>query len=161
MNTLAKFMLLRPTLQQSVLLDNPKRLVFSRLSDMFTKSEQFKKEQSKFGKDRDDSYRAEYERDIQERTKNKMNWNIKNRWEQRALDDIMKNQDIKSLRFRDFNKIAEQHAAYGKDLKEFNSVDEIFYFMENLFTEGFTEKHISIALDIFLRDAAQFQEKDL
>lgn len=33
--------------------------------------------------------------------------------------------------------------------------------MENLFTEGFTEKHITIALDIFLRDAAQFQEKDL
>ena len=90
-----------------------------------------------------------------------MNWNIKNRWEQRALDDVMKNQDIKSLRFRDFSKIAEQHAAYGKDLKEFNSVDEIYFFMENLFTEGFNEKHISIALDIFLRDAAQFQEKDL
>jgi hypothetical protein len=36
-----------------------------------------------------------------------MNWNIKNRWEQRALDDVMKNTDIKSLRFRDFNKIAE------------------------------------------------------
>jgi hypothetical protein len=50
---------------------------------------------------------------------------------------------------------------YGKDLKEFNSVDEIYYFMDNMFTEGFTEKHISIALDIFIRDASQFQDKDL
>jgi hypothetical protein len=107
MNTLAKRLLLSPTLQQHVILDYPKRLVFSRLSDMFTKREQFKKEQAKFGKDREDSYRAEYEKEIQERTKNKMNWNIKNRWEQRALDDVMKNTDIKSLRFRDFNKIAE------------------------------------------------------
>jgi hypothetical protein len=82
-----------------------------------------------------------------------MNWNIKNRWEQRELDDVMKNVDIKSLRFRDFTKIAEQQAAYGKDLREFNSVDEIYFFMENMFTEGFTEKHISIALDIFIRDA--------
>jgi hypothetical protein len=30
-----------------------------------------------------------------------------------------------------------------------------------MFTEGFTEKHLLIALDIFLRDAAQFEEKDL
>lgn len=33
--------------------------------------------------------------------------------------------------------------------------------METMFIEGFTEKHISIALDIFIRDAAQFEEKDL
>lgn len=30
-----------------------------------------------------------------------------------------------------------------------------------MFTEGFSEKHIGIALDIFLRDAGQFQEADL
>jgi hypothetical protein len=36
-----------------------------------------------------------------------MNWNIKNRWEQRQLDDVMKNIDIKSMRFRDFTKIQE------------------------------------------------------
>jgi hypothetical protein len=34
-----------------------------------------------------------------------MNWNIKNRWEQRALDDVLKNVDIRSMRFRDFAKI--------------------------------------------------------
>lgn len=33
--------------------------------------------------------------------------------------------------------------------------------MENMFTEGFSEKYINLALDIFLRDAAQFEEKDL
>ena len=50
---------------------------------------------------------------------------------------------------------------YGKDLKEFSSVDEIYFFMEQLFTEGFIEKHISIALDIFLRDAGHFKDEDL
>ena len=49
----------------------------------------------------------------------------------------------------------------SKDLREFSSVDEIYYFMETMFTEGFTESHISIALDIFIRDAGYFQEKDL
>lgn len=33
--------------------------------------------------------------------------------------------------------------------------------MEELFTEGFDEKHISIALDVFLRDYGQFEETDL
>jgi hypothetical protein len=33
--------------------------------------------------------------------------------------------------------------------------------MDNMFTEGFTEKHIVIALDIFVRDAGFFKEEDL
>lgn len=33
--------------------------------------------------------------------------------------------------------------------------------MDTMFTEGFSEKHIQIALDIFIRDAAQVNEKDL
>ena len=33
--------------------------------------------------------------------------------------------------------------------------------MEEMFTQGFDEKHISIALDVFLRDFGQFQESDL
>jgi len=33
--------------------------------------------------------------------------------------------------------------------------------MENMFSEGFDEHHISIALDVFLRDVAQFEDKDL
>ena len=142
----------------------PSRGVFTRFSDMFSKRSEVKKEQGKFGKDREDSYRAEYEKELQERTKNKMNWNIKNRWEQRALDDVIKNVDVRGLRFRDFAKIKQQQAAFlvgGRDLREFNSVDEIYFFMENMFTEGFTEEHISIALDIFIRDAGYFEDKDL
>lgn len=33
--------------------------------------------------------------------------------------------------------------------------------MENMFTEGFDEHHIGIALDVFLRDVAQFEEEHL
>ena len=40
-------------------------------------------------------------------------------------------------------------------------MDELYFFMDNMFTEGFDEHHISIALDLFLRDAAIFEEKDL
>ena len=39
-------------------------------------------------------------------------------------------------------------------MREFASVDEIYFFMDTMFAEGFSEKHIQIALDIFLRDAA-------
>lgn len=56
------------------------------------------------------------------------------------------------MRFRDLSKIALEN--YGRNLQQFNSVDEIYFFMDNMFTEGFTEHHISLALDIFLRDAA-------
>lgn len=50
---------------------------------------------------------------------------------------------------------------YAQNVTEFNSVDEIYFFMEQLFTEGMDEKHINIALDVFLRDAAQFKEEDV
>ena len=40
------------------------------------------------------------------------------------------------------------------DIQEFHTVDEIYFYMETMFADGFTEKHINIALDIFLRDAA-------
>ena len=43
--------------------------------------EQFKKAQGKFGKDRNDSYRAAYEKEKKERSETKLNWGIKNRWE--------------------------------------------------------------------------------
>jgi len=33
--------------------------------------------------------------------------------------------------------------------------------MDTMFVDGFTEKHLSLALDVFLRDAALFDEKDL
>jgi hypothetical protein len=82
----------------------------------------------------------------------KLNWGIKNRWEQRALEDVLKNRDVRQVQFKDMNRIKDQ--MYAQNVTEFNSVDEIYFFMEQLFTEGLDEKHINIALDVFLRDAA-------
>jgi hypothetical protein len=39
------------------------------------------KDQAKFGKDSEDPYRADYEKEIKERSERKLNWGIKNRWE--------------------------------------------------------------------------------
>lgn len=64
------------------------------------------------------------------------------------------------MRFRDYSKFALLDS-YASNIQEFSSVDEIYYFMETMFTEGFNEKHITIALDVFLRDAGLFEEKDL
>ena len=33
--------------------------------------------------------------------------------------------------------------------------------MDEMFSAGFDEKHISIAMDVFLRDFGQFEEADL
>lgn len=60
-----------------------------------TSWESFKKEQGKYGHNRQDSYRAEYEKEKRQRFETKMNWGIKNRWEQRALDDVYKNKDVR------------------------------------------------------------------
>jgi len=88
-----------------------------------------------------------------------LNWNIKNRWEQRELDDVVKNMDVRAAQFRDFTRISQEK--YAANVQEFNSVDEIYFFMEKMFTDGFDEHHISIALDVFLRDAVHFQDSDL
>ena len=110
-------------------------------------------------KDNDDPDHAEYEREIQKRRDTKLNWGIKNRWEQRELEAVLKNKDVRAAQFRDLDKLkAEQ---YGKSVAAFNSVDEIFYFLDEMFTSGFDEKHIGIALDVFLRDYGQFKEEDL
>lgn len=37
-----------------------------------------------------------------ERINKRLNWNIENRWEQRMLDDIYKNKDIKSAMRKDY-----------------------------------------------------------
>lgn len=100
----------------------------------------------------DSAGRAEYEAERNERVQRKLNWNIKNRWEQRQLDDIMLNIDVRSARYRDFSKMSRQTSLVN--VQDFSSVDEIFYFMECMFTEGFDEKSISLALDVFLRDIA-------
>lgn len=96
---------------------------------------------------------------MKKRHKLKMNWGIQNRWEQRELDAVIKNRDVRAVQFRDLDKIkAEQ---YGTSVKDFGSVDEIYFFMEEMFTAGFDEKHMSTALDVFLRDFGQFEEADL
>eukprot|EP00355_Strombidium_rassoulzadegani_P002522 CAMPEP_0168610596 /NCGR_PEP_ID=MMETSP0449_2-20121227/1875_1 /TAXON_ID=1082188 /ORGANISM="Strombidium rassoulzadegani, Strain ras09" /LENGTH=167 /DNA_ID=CAMNT_0008650919 /DNA_START=108 /DNA_END=611 /DNA_ORIENTATION=- len=95
------------------------------------------------------------EKEVKERTERKLNWNIKNRWEQRALDDVKRNS-----RFRDFARLSQQQQAFS-NIQEFNSIDELYFFMDNMFTDGFDEHHISIALDVFLRDVVLFEEKDL
>ena len=115
-----------------------------------TKYEDYKKDRGKFGKDRDDEYRTAYEKDKKQRMETKLNWGIKNRWEQRSLDEIIKNKDVRSAQFRDLAAIKAE--SYAKDISDFHSVDEIYFFMEQMFTEGFDEKHMSIALDVFLRD---------
>lgn len=99
-------------------------------------------------------YRAEYEKEKKQRMETKMNWGIKNRWEQRALDEVFKNKDVRQAQFRDVAKIKAE--VYAQDITDFHSVDEIYFFMDTMFTEGFDEKHIGIALDVFLRDFAQF-----
>lgn len=46
-------------------------------------------------------------------------------------------------------------------MTEFHSIDEIYFFMDQIFTEGFDESLANLALDVFLRDYAQFEQKDL
>lgn len=96
------------------------------------------------------AYRKEYEAEMKKRYETKMNWGIKDRWEQRELDTVIKNRDVRAAQFRDLDKIKQE--SYGSQIADFNSVDEIYFFMEEMFTAGFDEKHISIALDVFLRD---------
>lgn len=72
----------------------------------------FKKAQAKY-KGASGAERIEYEKELKERTERKLNWNIKNRWEQRALDDVMKNTDIKEARFRDFTRISGSAVTAG------------------------------------------------
>ena len=64
----------------------------------------FQKSKQKFGQHAHDN--AEYEREIKERTDRKLNWNIKNRWEQRALDDVYKNTDVRNARYKDFTRMS-------------------------------------------------------
>jgi len=59
--------------------------------------EQFKRKQGKFGKDRNDSYRDAYEKEKKAQMETKLNWGIKNRWEQRALEDVLKNRDVRQV----------------------------------------------------------------
>jgi hypothetical protein len=71
----------------------------------------------------------------------------------------MKNKDVRQAQFKNLSKIEEQQRALN--VTEFNSVDQIYFFMDEMFSNGFDEKLINIALDVFLRDFGQFVEADL
>jgi len=43
-----------------------------------------------------DASRAEYDAEIKKRHELKMNWGIQNRWEQRELDSVIKNRDVRA-----------------------------------------------------------------
>ena len=88
-----------------------------------------------------------------------MNFGIKNRWEQRALQEVLQNKDVREAKHKDYSK--RDKAMIGHQLQEFNSVDEIYFFMESMFQDGLDEHHVSLALNIFIRDAAFFEEEDL
>lgn len=75
------------------------------------------------------------------------------------MDDLYKNKDVRKALNRDIARLKSEK--YKHSLQEFNSVDEIYFFMDTMFADGFTEKYISIALDVFLRDFGQFKEEDL
>ena len=114
--------------------------------------EKYAKEQSKYGRNRVDASRLEYEKEVKDRTNLKLNWGVQNRWEQRELDEVLKNQHVRRSSHRDISQIKKDGTAHR--IQEFHSVDEIYYFMDNLFTEGFDERSINMALDVFLRDFA-------
>ena len=65
----------------------------------------FKRQMGMYGRDREDEMRAAHEKDIKKRYELKMNWGIANRWEQRELDAVIKNKDVRSAQFRDITKI--------------------------------------------------------
>lgn len=62
----------------------------------------------------------------------------------------MKNKDVRQAQFKNLGKIEETQRALN--VTEFNSVDQIYFFMDEMFSNGFDEKLINIALDVFLRD---------
>jgi hypothetical protein len=100
-----------------------------------------------------------YRKHVNDREIRRLNFNRKDRWQQRELDDIFKNFDVKNAKFKDFSKLAREANILNK--KEFTSVDEIYYYLEELFKDGFLEQHISSALDVFLKDINFFKAEDL
>ena len=49
--------------------------------------------------------RKKYEKEKKERIATKLNWGIKNRWEQRELEDVLKNKDVRQAQHRDLSAI--------------------------------------------------------
>lgn len=100
-----------------------------------------------------------YVEHVTEREKRRLNFNRKDRWKQRELDDIMKNFDVKQAKFKDYAKLSRE--ANIVNLKEFKNVEEIYFYLEDLLKEGFLEKHIGMALDVFIKDVNFFKSEDM
>ena len=109
---------------------------------------------------------SKYKEHVSEREKRRLNFNRKDRWKQRDIDDVYKNFDVKNAKFKDFSKIASELKIFSK--LEFRSIDELFYYIENLFKEGIfklkigmLEDQISSGLSIFLKEIFIFKEDDM
>jgi hypothetical protein len=100
-----------------------------------------------------------YLQHVKEREKKRLNFNRKDRWKQRELDDIMKNFDVQKAKFRDYAKLRQE--ANILNIKEFRSVEEIYFYLQDLMKDGFLEEHIGMALDVFIKDINFFKEEDM
>lgn len=142
---------------------------YEKTSDGFITSKEIKKKlEKKYGLNAGDLFSNDakdamhkYEAFVKEREFNKLNYNRKNRWEQRVLDDIYKNFDIKLAKFKDFKKVALENKILNN--KKFNSSEEVIYYIKDLLTKTdyLSEDVISNALDAFIKDFNKFKEEDL
>ncbi len=71
---------------------------------------------------------------IKEREKRRLNFNRKDRWKQREIDDIFKNFDAQKAKFKDYSKLSQELQIVNK--KSFSCIDEVYYYLENIFKEG-------------------------
>lgn len=79
-----------------------------------------------------------YGNHVNEREKRRINFNRKDRWEQREIDDIMKNFDVKSNKFKDLSLLIKDSKI--NNLKSFNSIEEIYFYLDELFKHGNLKK---------------------
>ena len=107
------------------------------------------------------SSKEQYMNFVEEQRKRKLDFNRKNRWEQRELDDIFKNFDLKQAKFKDYSSI--QNSINILNTKKYNSIDEIFFFIEEKVSDSkyISEDIINNALDVFIKDFNLFEDKDL
>jgi len=75
-----------------------------------------------------------YSDHVNEREKRRLNFNRKDRWQQREIDDIMKNFDVKSNKFKDISLIIKD--AEINNFQSFNNIEEIYFYLEKLFKNG-------------------------
>lgn len=100
-----------------------------------------------------------YVKHVTEREKRRLNFNRKDRWKQRELDDIMKNFDVQQAKFKDYSKLSRE--ANIANLKEFKSIEEIYFYLDEILKDGFLEEHIGMALDVFIKDIKFFKSEDI